>query len=63
MSASDGKTPTAADAAARVAWETMRLDYLGHVTELVGQDPPGKAITTAGVEATLPKSKSPGQPG
>jgi len=63
MSASDGKTPTTADAAARGVWETMRLDYLGHVTELVAADPPGKAITTAGQEATLPKSKSPGAPG
>jgi hypothetical protein len=63
MSASDGTTPKAADARGRGPWEAMRLDYLGDVTELVGQDPPGKAITTAGHEGPLPKSKSPGIPG
>jgi hypothetical protein len=63
MSASAEKTPNAGRPEARETWEPMRLDYLGHVTELVGADPPGKAITTAGQEGPLPKSKSPGQPG
>jgi hypothetical protein len=63
MTASEGKTPSSGAAGARAAWESMRLDYLGHVTELVGQDPPGKNITTAGQEGPLPKSKSPGTPG
>jgi hypothetical protein len=62
MSASDGKTPATGEAGTRRAWESMRLDYLGHVTELVGQDPPGKVVTTAGHEGPLPKSKSPGSP-
>jgi hypothetical protein len=63
MSASDGKAAETPGSAARAPWEAMRLDYLGHVTELVAQDPPGKAITTSGQEGPLPKSKSPGQPG
>jgi hypothetical protein len=48
----------------REAWEPMRLEYLGHVTELVfgpaDVGVPGKT-SAEGHEGPLPGKKSPGQ--
>jgi hypothetical protein len=60
MSVSDRETP--GRDADRQAWEPMRFEYLGHVTELVGEDPPGK-LTGDEHEGPHPKSKVPGVPG
>jgi hypothetical protein len=63
MSESDRKVSTDGEVAARRAWEPMRLEYLGHVTELVAgpsdQGTPGKA-SAEGHEGPLPGKKAPG---